>query len=649
MRSTKAAKPPNKLAFGRRDDPLERRADRMANQVMHVPDSPSTQTEPRPRIGRPWSASSAAQAPGIVLDVLRSPGQALDPASRAFFEPRFGFDFSQIRVHADEKAARSAHLIGAAAYTAGQSIVFGRDSFRPDDGTGRRLIAHELTHVVQQAGNDAAGGIQRYEAGEHAQFGETGQYLKELINARSQAYVVKRGDSIASIAAAFGVTRSALIQRNKGQIKKFPAAGGESVPGTAAKTVPGFLIGARIEIPPVLNEAMQDALTTDELSYQAGKPDAAGRRATVNYGEGIAMGGDLFESPEQIDATDKSKIENMQSLIKGEKKSAKTGTFVGTDEWQKATDDRFVDLATKNEAHFAPSDPALVKAGPAGAANHKSTWEKYHKNALYSSQGGNKDQALEINSFADHFLTDAFSAGHLFNKLDAAEKFKSGIATTVPDPKKPTEREIAASSQGFFTSVAKLAFVGPVKTLFSQYQSVKSVAWIHEKFDTPEHFSDLLQALYLAKPDLVAGGVVKTLHDEFNHLAGGVPVENEKGDHWQLPGDKTLNASTTSPKDAAKTLEVGRKAVAQSQYNVLSVFKLTGPLDLQKFFRAVWDYVPRPTSAGAAGIKATIDVGTDSTKSTLISNLAALIRQEYRSILDKILRETPPKIERIPP
>ena len=614
-----------------------------------MPDSP-TQTALRPRIGRPWSASSATQAPGTVLDVLRSPGQALDLGSRAFFEPRFGFDFSQVRVHADEKAARSARSIGAAAYTAGRSIVFGRDAFRPDQRTGRQLIAHELTHVVQQAGTDVAGGIQRYEAGEHAQFGETGQYLKELINARSQVYVVKRGDSIASIAAAFKVPRSALIQRNKSQVKKFPAAGSESVPGSAVKTVAGFLIGARIEIPPVLNEAMQDALAGDELTYQAGKPDAAGRRATVNYGEGIAMGGDLFEFPEQIDATDKSKIENMQSLIKGEKKSAKTGTFVETGEWEKATNGRFVDLATRNESHFAPSDPALVNAGgTAGTVNYKSTWEKYHANALHSSQGGEKDKALEVNSFADHFLTDAFSAGHVFNKLDAAEKFKSSIATTVPDPKKPTERKIAAASQGFFTNVARAAFVGDVRTLFSQFRSVESVLGIHEKFDTAENFSDLLQGLYLAKPDLVAGGVVKTLHDELNHLAGGVPVENAKGDHWQLPGDKTLNASTVSPKDAAKTLEVGRKAVAQSQYNVLSVFKLTGPLDLPKFFKAVWDYVPRPTGAGATGIKATIDTGTDSTKPTLVANLAALIRQEYRSILDKILRERPPKIERIPP
>jgi hypothetical protein len=157
MRALRADKAPTRLAFGRAHDPLEQQAERFANQVMHMPDSQSVQTELLERVGDPWSTSKAIYAPRIVQEVLRSPGQTLDPASRAFFEPRFGCDFSQIRVHADEKAARSAHSIGAAAYTVGRAIVFGRDAFRPRNQTGRRLIAHELTHVVQQARNDAAG------------------------------------------------------------------------------------------------------------------------------------------------------------------------------------------------------------------------------------------------------------------------------------------------------------------------------------------------------------------------------------------------------------------------------------------------------------------------------------------------------------
>lgn len=89
--------------------------------------------------------------PPIVHDVLHSPGQLLDAATRAFFEPRFGHDFSQVRVHTDAKAAESAQAVNSLAYTLGQDIVFGSGQYAPHTSAGRRLMAHELTHVVQQA------------------------------------------------------------------------------------------------------------------------------------------------------------------------------------------------------------------------------------------------------------------------------------------------------------------------------------------------------------------------------------------------------------------------------------------------------------------------------------------------------------------
>jgi len=89
-------------------------------------------------------------APPIVHDVLRSPGQPLDRATRALLEPPFGHDFSRVRIHADAKAAESARAVAAHAYTVGSSIVFGAGRYAPGTESGRRLLAHELTHVVQQ-------------------------------------------------------------------------------------------------------------------------------------------------------------------------------------------------------------------------------------------------------------------------------------------------------------------------------------------------------------------------------------------------------------------------------------------------------------------------------------------------------------------
>jgi hypothetical protein len=92
---------------------------------------------------KPW------HAPPIVHETLSSSGQTLDPATQAFFEERFGQDFSRVRVHVDAKASESARAVNALAYTVGSRIVFGNRQYSPGSAKGRELLAHELTHVTQ--------------------------------------------------------------------------------------------------------------------------------------------------------------------------------------------------------------------------------------------------------------------------------------------------------------------------------------------------------------------------------------------------------------------------------------------------------------------------------------------------------------------
>ena len=95
--------------------------------------------------------------PPIIHEVLRSPSQPLDPATRAFMEPRFGHDFSQVRLHADTRAADSAKAINALAYTVGRHVVFGAPQpVSAANVESQRLLAHELTHVVQQGYRDVS-------------------------------------------------------------------------------------------------------------------------------------------------------------------------------------------------------------------------------------------------------------------------------------------------------------------------------------------------------------------------------------------------------------------------------------------------------------------------------------------------------------
>lgn len=170
-----------KLRINQPSDRYEQEADRMAEMVMRMPDSRVSNVE-QPRSwfmlqrkcacgGNAGSESECeecrnkrlqrlagsgvepATAPPIVHEVLRSPGQPLDTQTRAFFEPRFGHDFSSVRVHADSKAAKSARDVNAYAYTVGQDIVFGAGQYVPETARCRKVLAHELTHVVQQSGN----------------------------------------------------------------------------------------------------------------------------------------------------------------------------------------------------------------------------------------------------------------------------------------------------------------------------------------------------------------------------------------------------------------------------------------------------------------------------------------------------------------
>jgi len=93
--------------------------------------------------------------PPIVHDVLSSPGQPLDPVTRAFMELRFGHDFSGVRVHMDAKAAESARAVNALAYTVGGHVAFGAGQYVKETPAGQMLVAHELAHVLQQRGSPA--------------------------------------------------------------------------------------------------------------------------------------------------------------------------------------------------------------------------------------------------------------------------------------------------------------------------------------------------------------------------------------------------------------------------------------------------------------------------------------------------------------
>ncbi len=98
-------------------------------------------------------AAPYVEAPSIVNDVIHSTGEPLDSTTQSFMADRFGYDFSNVKIHGNTLAAKSANAINALAYTSGNRIVFNEGQYAPNTDTGKKLLAHELTHVVQQNSN----------------------------------------------------------------------------------------------------------------------------------------------------------------------------------------------------------------------------------------------------------------------------------------------------------------------------------------------------------------------------------------------------------------------------------------------------------------------------------------------------------------
>jgi hypothetical protein len=184
------AVPQPKLTIGAPTDKYEQEADQVAAAVMLMPDGrgkrpfdpgssagehiqrmcpeceeelhrkPINEDEEELLQTKAVPGHTPALAPGVASDIqtVRGGGSLLPESARQFFEPRFGHDFSGVRIYTDERAAESANKINALAYTIGRDIVFGAQQFSPETTTGKSLLAHELTHVVQQGGGSPSSG-----------------------------------------------------------------------------------------------------------------------------------------------------------------------------------------------------------------------------------------------------------------------------------------------------------------------------------------------------------------------------------------------------------------------------------------------------------------------------------------------------------
>jgi Domain of unknown function (DUF4157) len=186
-----------KLAISQPGDPEEREADEVAATIMRsdmrsetVPHSFPVSAPAPSGPAAAIAAASSAQSLPVLGDAFRSPGHALDPATRAFFEPRFNRDLGHVRIHTGPEAADSARALHAYAYTFGSQIAFAPRLYSPHTTAGRTLLAHELTHTLQGSKGGSPGGRIRRQGEPSTNTAAGGEWV--TLADRAQAELDKR-------------------------------------------------------------------------------------------------------------------------------------------------------------------------------------------------------------------------------------------------------------------------------------------------------------------------------------------------------------------------------------------------------------------------------------------------------------------------
>lgn len=185
----------------------------------------------RGRRQRAHKSSSSSQAAGEAIHVARRPSaQRLDGSAQRVFETRFAHDFSGVRVHTDRRAAEASDAINARAYTFGRNIVFGADEYKPGTAAGNALLAHELSHVVEQSGGALR--IQRQEKGKGKE-----EEKKEKPKDKPAWIAEELKKMLDTCDGGLGIWEKAK-KANKGKAPKItPGAGGATDPATGNITL----------------------------------------------------------------------------------------------------------------------------------------------------------------------------------------------------------------------------------------------------------------------------------------------------------------------------------------------------------------------------------------------------------------------------
>jgi Domain of unknown function (DUF4157) len=588
-------------------------------------------------------------------------GASLDEPVRTFLESRFAHDFSLVRVHTDRRAAAAADHLGARAVTAGEHVLFAPDAYRPGTEQGRRLLAHELTHVVQQrtrgTGTSSAGAaaereaedavsaifsraggavvrdggspvpaVQRYEAREHVLAGQAGPAaLSRAVGLLSEAELqLRRGRSAFQELALlrnlweqnggdpealrlFELASNANDEANyREALDKVEQATPKVMAWLREHAEAGGGVSTRI--------AGREHPEASRLLAEAGDvPRIRLRRSglEIGYDEAVALGdfyvahgarlenaqralGDVSVGVEAMHNAPREELTNSEGtgildMIRAEIAGRRAGLDLA---YQRATQWRDVvrydrlgkrlgregefelglerTIAEPKPEEHGLSYLELAKSDIHFARENRATWERGHLDAIQKAEeaGRERDAATRrarandaylTNALADHFLTDAFAAGHLLYK----SQFRQVAAEFVRQNHDRVLDAIASSfvrdhrgalfelvSWGVSSAIRKVPVLGAIPVLGGLAGLVVGAFAGVVSLFAP----GLLEGIVKSKirdleqrPDqkgLLVNIASKVAHDYYNRE--GVEVTNARGDTWRTFGDENLNRSSAT-------------------------------------------------------------------------------------------------------
>lgn len=361
----------------------------------------------------------------------------------------------------------------------------------------------------------------------------------------------------------------------------------------------------------------------------AGAQNLTIRGISVSMGEVNALA-DFYEHPQDLMDANPTELRQLVRLIRQQRANPDS---VSEGDWETATGGRYTELAERNSAHFAPQNAALAPpqaSTPTSGQDHRSVWIMHHRQALtlarhaalVDNEAVRQDvlnEARVVNSFADHYLSDAFSAGHLFNKDDVMTIIQNNLSQLSED-----------QLDRLFSTVATTVF-NQHRDLISQYEADIPGPW-WPNLNSAGRFQSLLEGIYQQRPSVVHNAIVKAAHDELNTWPGGVPVENDYAT-WNLSGDDSL---ATSP----ETQHWAQEAIATARANLETALEPRSmrPNELDEMVEHVLTYFPRPTSDSTTMIHQLLERVTDP-QGGMAAAISQVLSSQIRVVLEAVVAE----------